>query len=247
MDIQNKILRKIMTIGIYKLVFTGTDAVYIGQSNNIELRYVSHCTSLRGGNASAKLQEAFDLYGLPTIEILIECTVDELDSLEEEAINIFDSTRKGLNTLSKFGHRSTLHGELCGNSKYSNELIIEVFMYLVTTDMKHSEIQEITGISRGALVDISSGVSHRWLEKEFPSEYAILLSKKLNRRKLSISKSKGGSKLLDKYPKVVSPGGVEYQVDILREFCRQHELNHGAFGQMLRGNVSQHKGWKIVK
>jgi hypothetical protein len=47
------------------------------------------------------------------------------------------------------------------------------------------------------------------------------------------------------YPQVVSPQGIFYTVESLRGFCREHNLNHGSFGEMLRGHKPNCGGWKI--
>lgn len=234
-----------MTIGIYKLNFKNTSKCYIGQSNNIELRYISHCTALKAGKASQKLQYAYNKYGIPTLEILLECSIEELDENEDLAIEIFNSVEDGFNTRYCSGHRTQLKGELAGNSKYSNELIINVFKELVFTNKTHKEIQETWGISRGAIADISRGSTHLWLKDVFPEEYAILEYKKKVRRTDSIRRSKGGAKS-GKYPLVISPEGIQYEVVHLRQFCREHNLTHGAFGEMLRGTKASYKGWKVL-
>ena len=235
-----------MTTGIYILRFNGTDSVYIGQSTNIELRYKSHCTSMRAGKSTTKLQDAYDTYGLPSIEVLLECLEEELDDNEDAAIEIFNSVKKGFNTMSSSGHRSALKGELAGNAKYSNKLIIAAFLELVYTNNTHIAIQNKYGISRGALSDISRGASHKWLKDEFPYEYDILESRKSGRRSASITNTLGGAKSLSKYPDVRSPDGTVYSVTLLRQFCREHNLNHGSFGTMLRSGKGSHKGWTIA-
>ncbi len=231
-----------MTIGIYKLNFTGTDKVYIGQSNNIELRYNIHRTTLKSGKGTKKLQQAYNNFGMPKLEVIIECSIKELDLVEIEAIEIFNSVKNGFNTREEATHRSELYGDLAGNSKYTNSQVEEVFMYLVDNVLTHREIVDITGMSRGAVSDISSGSTHTWLAKVYPIEHKKLMELKgTNRRKNKLTvKSK------DKiYPLVVSPQGIIYKVESLRGFCREHNLNHGSFGEMLRGHKQAYRGWVL--
>ena len=89
-----------MTCGIYLLRFNGTKAVYVGQSINIEERYSSHIRYMRAKTTSHKLQYAYDTYGIPTLEILVECDKELLNETENEAIAIFNSVENGFNTLS---------------------------------------------------------------------------------------------------------------------------------------------------
>lgn len=87
-----------MTIGIYRLIFPNTDKCYIGQSVNIERRYMQHLRSFELSSASAKLQNAYNMYGKPKLDILLDSIeVSELDTCENEAIEIFDSFHNGFN------------------------------------------------------------------------------------------------------------------------------------------------------
>ena len=231
-----------MITGIYRLCFEGTDKVYIGQSTDIYLRYNIHKTNLRANKSSKKMQDAFDKYGMPTLDILVECTEQELNSLEADAIEIFDSVSNGFNTIDGSTHRSELKGELAGNAKYTNDQIEEAFMYLVDNKLTHREITEITGISRGAISDISTGLSHRWLQEKYPKLYLNLLDLKGYARKSSKNTARSHGRI---YPEIISPEGVSFTVNSLRGFCREHNLNHGCLGEVLRGHKTHYKGWKI--
>ncbi len=232
-----------MTIGIYLLKFKNTDKVYIGQSINIEDRYTSHCTNLRCGNSSKKLQEAFNIYGLPELEILIECDKSELNDLENEAIIIYNSVSNGFNTMSSYGFSSELCGEECGNAKYTNEQIYEVFKYLIyCQDMTHKDIVSITGVSRGVVSDISSCKRYHWLKDTYPEEYSILEKLKLTRRK---TRRTASSRNLE-YPEILSPDGTIYKIDSIRGFAREHDLNPNALGRVLRKQSNSHKGWVLA-
>lgn len=233
-----------MTVGVYKLNFEDTDKVYIGQSINIEQRIKSHSTNLRRGITPSKLQEAYNIYGPPTMELLIECTVEELDDIEAEAIDIYNSVLNGFNTMSKYGHRSELQGDRCGNSKYSNDSIIEVFNLLVNSpELTHREIIEITGVSYAVVNSISRMQTHAWLEEEFPEEYKVLRSNFLTRRtSRRTAKSRGIS-----YPSIISPEGIEYTIESIRGFAREHNLNSNALGRVLRGQAKSHAGWILKK
>jgi hypothetical protein len=231
-----------MTIGIYRLCFANTNKTYVGQSTDIYLRYKTHRTSLATGHSTKKLQEAYNLYGMPDLEILVECEVNELNKYEAEAIEIFNSVEQGFNTIDGHTHRSQLKGELAGNAKYTNDEVEEVFMYLIDNKLSHKEIEEITGMSRGAIADISMGSTHLWLKDKFPLDYPKLIVLKGTQRKIS---KNFGSIIASKYPKVISPDGIIYEVNSLRGFCREYNLNHGSLGEVLRGHKSQYKGWKI--
>jgi group I intron endonuclease len=68
-----------LVVGIYKIVRSGSDACYIGSSQNIRARWSQHQRSLRlGVHASAKLQNAWNKYG----EAAFQFTVIEVCSTE---------------------------------------------------------------------------------------------------------------------------------------------------------------------
>lgn len=227
-----------MTIGIYVLKFKGTDKVYIGQSNFIEKRFTGHKRLLELGLGSTKLQEAYNIYGIPTMEILCECTLKELDDLETEAISIYNSRNNGFNSTDGGNTGSKLYGPDAGQSKYSREDIIKCFELLVNTTYMHKEIADITNVSINVINQISSGARHTWLAKEFPEMYEKLISLKYSKK----SASRKGIV----YPKIKSPTNEIFTISNLREFCRLHSIDPGHLGKVLKGIYKQHKGWTLA-
>lgn len=165
-----------MTTGIYILKFIGTDRVYVGQSKNIERRFISHKNILKQGTGAKKLQEAYNRYGAPSMEILLECDPSELDSLEKEAIEIYDSVPNGFNTDTGGYSRPELSGENAPSATITNEQAVDILKFLVNTEYRYTqaEIADFLEVSRNVVKDISAGISHSWLEKEFPEEYITL-------------------------------------------------------------------------
>ncbi len=88
-----------MTIGIYKLVFKGTNKIYIGSSTNIEMRFNSHLRSYRDGRISKKLAIAFETFGNPSLEIIAECEENELLAKEIFAVKYYKCIENGFNTV----------------------------------------------------------------------------------------------------------------------------------------------------
>lgn len=222
-----------MTIGIYLLKFNNTEKVYVGQSINIEKRYNQHKNSLINKTANYKLLEAYKLYGMPLLEILIDCTIPELNKLEELAISIYNSVDNGFNILDKVN--STIQqgksGDLNANSKYTNEQILMCLDILINTTSTHQEISNITGVSKRVIEGISDGTKHKWLHIEYPEKYNLLLSKKIKKER----------------PTLVSPTG-EYFKDIpnIAEFARKHKLIDSNLYGLLNGKRKSHKGWTII-
>lgn len=175
-----------MTCGIYILKFKGTNKVYIGQSVNIDKRKSTHYSQFKTGTHSKKLQDAYNLYGLPSLEIIIEGTSDTLDVLENEAIQIWDSVENGFNTL-EFAEntpKGNIQGEQHYKSKYSNSRIIEAFLLIVKKEITLKEISERTNIKYDTIRAITKGTNHTWLKKEYPLEYDLMIATKGSRTTL---------------------------------------------------------------
>lgn len=223
-----------MTCGIYILKFNNTDKVYVGQSIDIEDRFVKHKSAFNRQACTAKLQEAFNKYGIPELEVISECSISELNALEKEAISIFNSVNNGFNTLSEAGN-PVLYGEKAGRSKYSNEQYILVLKLLVQKfpTLSKREIENITGVSIYTIRHIAALESHSWLSEVCPIEYA----------ELSRIKEEQPYYTGKQYPKLKSPEGVEYEVRHISNFAKEHGLLQPKITELLNGTRSFHKGW----
>lgn len=223
-----------MTCGVYLLKFNDTDGVYIGQSIDIEDRYLKHKSAFNRKAAAPKLQQAVNTYGIPTLEILVECSIPELNSTEKTAIDIFDSVNTGFNTLSEAGN-PVLFGDKVGTSKYSNEQYLLVLRLLVQTTptLNKREIENITGVSIYTIRHIAALESHTWMKEVEP-----LLYSKLEKQKIETPYHYG-----TQYPKLVSPDGKVYEVTHITNFAKQHGLLQPKVTELLKGSRKMHKGW----
>lgn len=100
-----------MTSGVYQFKNLITNQRYIGQSVDIEDRYIKHIRLLElGMHHSIKLQKAWDKYGKENFThcILIECPTDELLKQEEYYVRKYNSHVGGYNMkmggIGKGGH-----------------------------------------------------------------------------------------------------------------------------------------------
>lgn len=232
-----------MTCGIYRLIFPNTSKVYIGQSKNIENRVKSHIAAMRASTSSNKLNEAYLVYGTPTIEVLLECEEKELNYYEDEAIEIFDAVDKGFNSCKKSGGGSSLCGEDRSTSVYTNEEIIVAFNALLEYYYTHTldEISVLIGVSKAVLNQIGTGVKHKWLKEYFPERYAELLARK-GTKKSAIQSAQARGIM---YPSIVSPQNIEYKVTNVSSFSKEHGLDCGNLNRLLNGKAKSHRGWKI--
>lgn len=218
---------------IYKLIFKGTDKVYVGQTINIKRRFTTHLNKLTKGIHTKKLQEAYTLYGPPEIVILEECTKDLLDIIEEKFIVQLHAINEGFNYCLVGGNYSNLSGELSVHAKCTDDEYIMMFKELVHTNKTIKEIAEYHWTTVDIVGRIARSETHLWLKEEFPEDYKILLSKIGTRQ---LSNPTGTRQLL-------SPEGVVYTVDTLRTFAAKHSLTAAHVGNVLTGKRKQHKGW----
>jgi hypothetical protein len=70
-----------MTSGVYELKFANGHR-YIGKSINIETRWKQHYDKFLKGTAARNMQDAYNRYGTPKGDILLECHPDHIDIME---------------------------------------------------------------------------------------------------------------------------------------------------------------------
>lgn len=216
-----------MTIGIYALYWDKTDSIYIGQSLNIEYRFKEHIRSLNTNkHYNHKVQEEFNKSGLPSLHILKSCTKDNLD-VEEISIIEYFGINNTLNICMGGSGVVGIHGELHHNSKYTNDLIEEVFTkYLVSRTLTYKEISKVSNISESILEQIGSGYRHKWLQDKFPEKYALML--------------KANEVLLVHQSNVANIVSV---IDI-QSFCKLNKLDPSTMYKVINGHRNSHKGWR---
>jgi len=232
-----------MSCGIYALKFKGTDKVYIGQSVNIEYRYKKHIQSLKRNSSNYKLQNAYNEYGIPKLDILVEINKEDLNSYENETIQIYNSVINGFN----IAEYADIHSEGDKNpaSKYSNEQIYKVFNLLLDLSYRYKDIELLTNVSISTIRHIANGEAHTWLKDKYPDNYKILESYKgsLRQQATNSSYQKGIT-----YPNIVSPSGQEYSITNVSAFAREHNLDPSSLRKVLTKTPKYltHKGWKLA-
>lgn len=230
-----------MTKGIYLLRFRGLDAVYVGQSLNIEERYSKHLYRLRNNKANHKLQQAYQTLGEPELSILHtleEASQDSLDELEQMGIEIFDAVDSGLNIRSKpSGGGEGLAGQYHANSKYSNDVVYKVFHMICDNSSSFKEISNTFNVNISLVRDISKGKAHRWLQKLYPEKYLEMLDL-VNTREKNTYKDRHGV-----CPQLVSPQGELVTIHNIAEFSKKHCLNKSHISGVISGKRKSHLGW----
>lgn len=145
-----------MTCGIYKIENKLNGKVYIGQSINIENRWVGHRKTVHGisKNHDYPLYQAIRKYGIENFEfsILEECKVEELNDKEIDYIKLNNSfVPNGYNQT--FGGQGN-HGH---GTKITLEQVYEIIELLKTTDKTNKEIGKLYDLSETTISGINTG------------------------------------------------------------------------------------------
>ena len=74
------------TSGVYQLQFS-SGRTYIGKSVNITERFKQHMDKFRKGTAAKAMQNEYDCYGPPDINVLVLCHPDHVDIVESWLIS----------------------------------------------------------------------------------------------------------------------------------------------------------------
>lgn len=228
-----------MTIGIYSIHWEVDDSkVYVGQSINIEKRWVFHKWELKNSrHTNKKLQETYDKYGDPVFTILEECSITELLFKEIYWITEFDAINSGYN---KMYPDSSKIGYLAANSKYSKLALLSLFRLLRNKTLTYQDIADLTGINKSTVIQISRGEKHIWLHEKYPNIAKQVESARLHRLN---SKYTNDSKVFV----VKSMDGTVYRFSNISKFCKEHNLNVGNFHNMLHGKGNQCKGFTLLE
>lgn len=225
-----------MTTGIYLLTFSGTYKVYVGLSLNIEKRYVNHISNMKNNSSCLKLQEAYNIYGVPEYIIHKECSPSELNKWEVLTIAEFNSVSDGFNSM--LGGDAS-YGENAAGAKYTNIQYIEILRYLANTSLSNKDIAEACHVPESVVRHISSLDRHYWLSEASPEDY-----KKLHELRRIGNKNCAKARGIN-YPKVRSPDGAIHEVFNLTQFSKLHGLQSGPLSAVLNGRTLSHKGWTV--
>lgn len=227
-----------MTIGIYSLYWEEQDLIYIGQSVNIERRFKTHLKNLgKNKHTNYKVQNAFNNFGIPILNILEECNITQLNDLEILWQKEFNS----LNSLDLIEAGQVGFGINSNASKYTKLQILLAFRALYTNNNKtHKEISSTYKINKYLCGQIINGRTHLWLKEKYPNKYNKML---LYSTTIKLQNRNGYGRL-NGIQKIKSPDGKIYEVYNIKKFCREQNFsNDSGIGRLLRNKISSYKGW----
>lgn len=187
-------------------------------------------------------KKAYNTYGEPKLEIILECCEEELYDAEIDAIEIYDSYYNGFNSTKggEDGSWGGLKGTSNPGSIYTEDQLIESLKLLQDTKNTNKIISEITGVSTHVIINLSCGRGHKWLKDACPAEYEVVMSLKGNRYSV-------GAMGIE-YPPVISPEGTIYNnITNVTEFSKLHSLEATHMCKLLKGKSKSHRGWTVYK
>lgn len=148
-------------IGIYKYTNKINNKVYIGQSTNITRRIAEHnrrAFTEENHEFHSLLSKALRKYGLDnfTIEVIEECSKEELDEKEKFYIAQYNSCN------TNYGYNLQLGGNsnLGGIGKLTFEELESLTWELKNTDIPQKELAIKYGITNQSVSDINVGKYH---------------------------------------------------------------------------------------
>lgn len=155
---------------IYKIENKINHKVYIGQSNNVKERWVSHCTPSAANHAV--VSRAIQKYGKENFDFsVIESDVENYDERERYLIKYYDCiVPKGYNvTTGGQNGYDGLIGEQNPANIYTQSQIDKVKCLLKDTDYSYTKICEETGIKTVATIGyINTGEQWYNDSEEYP-------------------------------------------------------------------------------
>lgn len=131
------------------------------------------------------------------------------------------------------------HGDYSSLRKHDTNVYTNILKDLANTNDKYNVIASRYNVNDGVVEDIGRGATHKYLKDSHPELYALMISKKGNRRT--------GSQSGKVYPAVLSPTGeIHESISNAKKFALDNSLHQGHFGELLRGTVKSHKGWTLA-
>lgn len=159
-----------MTIGIYKITNLTNGHSYIGQSRNIEKRWINHKSAALNCADSCynyPLQRAFRKYGFNnfTFEIIEQCEINMLNEREKYWIKYYAPV-----------YNQTIGGDYnIVPQKLTMAQVLEIQKILIEDsqgNVSHTELAKAYGVHRDTIRDINVGRTWRNDNYSYPLHYS---------------------------------------------------------------------------
>lgn len=146
-----------MSIGIYRIINNINGKVYIGQSTDIEKRWIKHKNAPFNENSNCyntPFSRAIRKYGTDvfSFEIIEQCLNEELNEKEIYWISFYNSTNKEKGYNICLGGNNTQHA-----NKIELDLLEQIIDQLVHTSLTQEEIAEKYDLAQSTISMINTG------------------------------------------------------------------------------------------
>jgi group I intron endonuclease len=232
-------------IGIYKIT-SPSNNIYIGQSINLERRLARYKSNLNSSKGQIRLNRSFIKYGVENhlFEIVLECSIEELNTKERYYQELFDCVENGLNL------RYTKTSDKSG--KMSSESIAKMVYYKRNITPEHREKLSEAGKNKEVMPTML-GKNH---SEESKKKISQSLTGKVRSKEHceSIRKSKLGFIVSDETKAKKSKPVLQYDLQGnfiakyfgIKEAARKVGMSDSLIGDVCRGKCKQGRGfiWK---
>jgi predicted GIY-YIG superfamily endonuclease len=222
--------------GIYKLEFID-GSYYIGQSLNIGSRLKDHYRMLLdGSHHSYKVQNRYYKENiLPKHSIIAECSLEELNLLENSLIDLGDPLCLNI----KAGGDNNFGANALATKYHSLDIEMAFLLLVEHPGIPHKDVAEFVGIDINTVHDISAGRSRAFTEMsiKYPEKYAKLLKMKAHN-----TRGKTTIVLQHEDGRIVKLITGEYS-----EFCRNNSIQTSNLAKVVTGKRNSTMGWKLIE
>lgn len=221
-------------IGIYKIT-SPSGRVYIGKSMNIERRLIDYSKYNKGVFRQIKLHSSINKYGWDAhlFEVIEECVPDELNTRERYWQEYYDCVNNGLNCL----YTKT-------NAKpmvYSDETRKKMSQSRIGKKASEETKKKMSDSRRGYKFSDDS-------KKKISNRLTGL--KRSDETKIRLSRALSSSPLLKKPISCISPDGIYYEFDSIKECAIVVGVKRQSIENVLYMKKSKNgvcKGWHSFK
>jgi len=237
---------------------------YIGATLNFDRRIREHLSVLRRNkHENGHLQSAWNKDGEESFVIRPVATaksIEELDRLEDEYIELYGDYNIRSGGLKHFSHSEKSKrkmSETRRQRKIPSSTLGMTFKRTTEVKDKYARLQRPQGYPmlvspNGKKIEVINARRFARENELWQTGVRQLVDGYVDCYK---GWTRADTKYIDRghtissrkrpqgFPQVISPGGDMYSIEVLREFCRTHNLSVGNMSQLINGKKECYKGW----
>lgn len=214
------------TSGIYKITCIPTGKIYIGSTNNLFRRWITHRRDLRGNyHRNSYLQHAWNKYG----ETVFLFEVIEFCSIE----NLIPREQYWLDTLNPFGE-----------SGFNIAIKVDSGMRGRKASSETRAKLSIAHKGKKFSAERNAKISAAKLGQKRSPETCAKIGAASKGRKFSVERNDKIRQAHAKEWVVIDPFGNRSIIKSLTRFCKENQLDMPTMLRVAKGRSKHHKGWK---